>query len=82
MHHPSPVDAKAHIEAIDNAIDLCTRLLRLDATKRLSASAALRHPLLRPTQGESTEDMVDEEILGAEDGKCGDLHGIEDGKRM
>ena len=81
QHHPSSADAKAHIEAIDNAIDLCTRLLRLDATKRLTAAAALRHPFLRPKTEESMEDMEDEEILGGEDGKCGYLHGIEDGKR-
>ena len=80
MAHPSPEDAKAHIEAIDNAIDLCTRLLRLDATKRSSAAAALRHPFLRSAGGDE-EDMKDEEILNGTEGKCGHLHGYEKEKR-
>lgn len=81
MHHPSPANAKAHIEAVDDAVNLCTRLLRPDATKRLTAAGALRHPFLRPMKGESMEDMVEEEPLGGEDGKCGYLHGVEEGKR-
>ena len=81
MSHPSPEDAKAHIEAIDNAIDLCTRLLRLDATKRSSAAAALRHPFLRPVGEEDEEDMRDEEILNGTEGKCGHLHAYEGEKR-
>lgn len=79
--HPSQTDAKAHIEAVDNTIDLCARLLRLDATKRVTAAAALRHPFLRPVQGESKEDLVEEELLSGVDGKCGFLHGTDDGKR-
>lgn len=74
LSHPTPAEAKAHIEAIDDAIDLCNRLLRPDATKRLTAAGALRHPFLRPQEGESMEDVLDEQALMPHEGKCGDLH--------
>ena len=81
MLHPSPAEGKIHIEAVDNAIDLCSRLLWLDATKRLTASAALRHKFLFPMEGESQKDLALEEVLNGVDGKCGNLHVIENGKR-
>ena len=81
MQHPSPADAKTHIEAIDHAIDLCTRLLRLDATKRLTAASALRHPFLRPRDDENAEDLEPEEPFDPETGKCGHLHGMLGGTR-
>jgi hypothetical protein len=81
MHHPSAADAEAHILAIDDAIDLCVRLLRLDATKRLTAAGALRHPFLRPLGGESMADVLEVEQIGVTEGKCGYLHDIEGEKR-
>ncbi|OCF43627.1 CDC7 protein kinase [Kwoniella heveanensis CBS 569] len=80
MTNPSPADAKEHIESIDQAIDLCQRLLRLDSTKRLTADQALRHPFLAPGEGEDEEAEPEDEVLDPTEGKCGDLHEVIDGK--
>ncbi|WVR08562.1 hypothetical protein IAU60_005617 [Kwoniella sp. DSM 27419] len=76
MANPTPADAKAHIESIDQAIDLCQRLLRLDATKRLSAVQALKHPFLAQGNGETELHISDasDELLCPAESKCGDLH--------
>ncbi|WVQ95610.1 hypothetical protein IAU59_002708 [Kwoniella sp. CBS 9459] len=79
MTNPSPADAKEHIESIDQAIDLCQRLLRLDSTKRLTAAQALRHPFLAPGPDEPDEEAeMDDEVLDPTEGKCGDLHEVVD----
>jgi cell division control protein 7 len=76
LTHPSSADARAHIEAMDQAIDLCTRLLRLDVTKRPTAAVALRHPFFEGLVDD--EDLVVPEVLSGLDGRCGALHGIDD----
>jgi len=83
MASPSSEDAEDHIIAIDQAIDLCGRMLRLDATKRITAANALRHPFLQPEneEDEGWEDMAEEEVLDVRAGKCGHLHGVEGNKR-
>ncbi|KAK4685819.1 cell division control protein 7, partial [Tremellales sp. Uapishka_1] len=81
--NPTKEESTHHIESIDQAIDLCGRLLRLDATKRLTAGQALRHPFLGSLDdGEEEEDEEEQEILVGEDGKCGKLHGRVDGKHV
>ncbi|WWC92267.1 uncharacterized protein L201_007221 [Kwoniella dendrophila CBS 6074] len=80
MPNPTPEDAREHIEAIDQVIDLCHKLLRLDATKRLTAAQALRHPFLAPLEGEEDEEEGRDEIIHPTEGKCGDLHDTEDGR--
>lgn len=69
-HQPNPTSsqAKDHIENIDYAIDLCSRLLRLDHTKRLTADGALRHRFLRDGSEEKVQNLT------GLDGKCGSLH--------
>ena len=79
--NPTPNDAREHIEAIDQAIDLCQKLLRLDATKRLSAAQALRHPFLTTREDEHDEEEGRDEVLGPQDGKCGALHDMIGGRR-
>jgi len=83
MTNPTPEDAEDHIIAIDQAIDLCSRMLRLDATKRITAANALRHPFLEVEKegDEGWEDMAEDEILDVRDGKCGHLHGMEGNRR-
>ncbi|WVW80868.1 hypothetical protein I302_102858 [Kwoniella bestiolae CBS 10118] len=80
MTNPTPDDAREHIEAIDQAIDLCQKLLRLDSTKRLSAAQALRHPFLAPREDEEDVEEGRDEVLDPKDGKCGELHEVEDGR--
>ncbi|WWC72543.1 uncharacterized protein I206_106505 [Kwoniella pini CBS 10737] len=80
MTNPTTEDARRHIEAIDQAIDLCQKLLRLDATKRLSAAQALRHPFLAAHDGEEDEEEGRDEVLEPKEGKCGELHEIVDGR--
>ncbi|WVF68054.1 hypothetical protein IAT40_002817 [Kwoniella sp. CBS 6097] len=80
MTNPSPADAKEHIECIDQAIDLCQRLLRLDSTKRLTAAQALKHPFLVPGEGEDGEEEPEDVVLDPTEGKCGDLHEVIDGR--
>lgn len=80
--NPTKAEAREHIEDIDNAIDLCGKLLRLDATRRLTASAALRHPFMRmDRRADGAEDLDYYEILEGTDGKCGHLHNLDTGKR-
>jgi cell division control protein 7 len=78
-HSPNPTseEAKAHIEDVDQSIDLCTRLLRLDSTRRLTAKVALRHPFLsKGMEGLSGDvDEGETELLKGTEGKCGKLHG-------
>lgn len=83
MLQPTPADAQAHIEGIDQAIDLCLRLLRLDSTKRITSAAALRHPFFKPLQvdAEGDGDLSDTEVLAGSAGKCGHLHGMDGDKR-
>ena len=82
LANPSPDEAEEHIIRIDQAIDLCGRMLRLDATKRITAANALRHPFLEVGKGqEGYEDMTEDEVLDVREGKCGHLHGIEGNKR-
>ncbi|WVQ86040.1 hypothetical protein IAT38_008208 [Cryptococcus sp. DSM 104549] len=85
--NPSPEEALAHIEQIDQVLDLCTKMLRLDATKRLTAAGALRHPFLKVRKGKGEEegvvqeDLEEEEVLEPTEGKCGDLHAVLEGGR-
>ncbi|WOO79374.1 Cell cycle serine/threonine-protein kinase hsk1 [Vanrija pseudolonga] len=67
--NPTAEEAMEHITAIDQALDLCSRLLRLDSTTRLTASAALRHAFLA-----NEEDSGPDELLEPGDAKCGNLH--------
>lgn len=76
---PTPAEAQSHIESMDFAMDLCTRLLRLDATKRLSAKRALNHEFF--SLGPNYEEEADTPILSGVEGKCGHLHSVENGKR-
>ncbi|WRT70669.1 uncharacterized protein IL334_007667 [Kwoniella shivajii] len=80
MTNPTPKDAQEHIVAIDQTIDLCSKLLRLDCTRRLTAAQALRHPFLAPREGEEDEEEGRDEIVDPLDGKCGELHQDEDGR--
>ena len=77
LANPTPQEAKIHIQAIDQAIDLCKKLLRLDATQRLTASAALQHPLFDVSHlndEDPAQNMIEEEDLLVNEGKCGNLH--------
>lgn len=65
--HPTPAEAAAHIREVDQMLDLLTGLLHLDATKRLTASAALSHPFL-------DADEEPDDYLDPTEGKCGHLH--------
>lgn len=71
--HPTPEEAIEHITAIDAALDLCARLLRLDSTTRTTAAVALRHRFL----GDPEDDGPDE-LLDPTEGKCGHLHTVTD----
>jgi cell division control protein 7 len=79
MTHPTPEEASAHIEAMDEAILLCVQLLRLDATKRITAAHALNHRFFRGGEGWKEED----EHVGvhSEMGKCGNLHEVNPPRR-
>nr|XP_031862507.1 uncharacterized protein CI109_002004 [Kwoniella shandongensis]KAA5529579.1 hypothetical protein CI109_002004 [Kwoniella shandongensis] len=79
MSNPTPADAREHIESIDQAIDLCTRLIRLDATKRLTAAQALRHPFLS-ADVDPEDEAGQDEVLAPTEGKCGELHEVEGSK--
>lgn len=62
-----------HITAVDQALDLVNRMLRVDSTSRLTAAAALRHPFLASRAG---EDDGPDELLEVTEGKCGYLHTV------
>lgn len=64
---PTPEEAKKHIKAIDDALDLVTKLLRLDCTKRLTAAQALRHPFLAGRDADWDE-YNDEKVLSSNRG--------------
>jgi len=83
LSNPSRDEAVEHITAIDDAIKLCEQMLRLDATKRITAAASLRHPFLAVSEGDEgwKEDMDKVEAVSVLEGKCGHLHGIEGSKR-
>ena len=85
---PTPDQAKEHIEAMDDAMDLCSQLLRLDCTRRFTAKQALQHPFLEEPiapdarvneWGDSVPE--DEQVQGdgvhPMQGKCGMLHMVE-----
>jgi cell division control protein 7 len=79
ISQPTPQEAKKHITDVDNAIDLCSRLLRLDHTKRLTAAQSLRHAFFRTDPKDQGEQDV---FVDIGEGKCGRLHAIDtDGKR-
>jgi cell division control protein 7 len=78
--NPTPEEARKHIEAMDHALDLCSKLLKLDATKRLTAKQALHHQFFHDPIVAFGEDSG-LPILRGVDGKCGHLHSVEDGKR-
>lgn len=79
LPNPTREEAIEHIRSIDDAIDLCTNLLKLDATRRYTAKKALGHKFFSKAEGYEPE--VDHPILSGVDGKCGHLHSVEDGKR-
>jgi cell division control protein 7 len=81
LANPSREDARAHIEAMDDALDLCSKLLKLDATKRVSAKDALNHLFFQGRGMDSDGEDRKQEILSGVDGKCGHLHSVADGKR-
>ena len=81
LANPSREDARAHIEAMDDALDLCSKLLKLDATKRVSAKDALNHLFFQGRGMDSDGEDREQEILSGVDGKCGHLHSVADGKR-
>lgn len=65
--HPTPDQAAEHIANVDAMLDLVTRLLHMDPTRRLTASAALRHRFI------NADDSPDE-LIDPTEGKCGHLH--------
>lgn len=67
---PTPEEAKKHIEAIDDALDLVTKLLRLDCTKRLTAAQALRHPFVAGRDGEWDESDNEEVLSSTREMEC------------
>jgi cell division control protein 7 len=81
LANPTRQQAQAHIEAMDDALDLCSKLLKLDATKRVSAKDALNHLFFQGRGMYSDGEDREEEILTGVDGKCGHLHSVADGKR-
>lgn len=78
---PTREQAMAHIEAMDDALELCSKLLKLDATKRVSAKDALDHSFFQGRGMHSDGEDREQEILSGIDGKCGHLHSVADGKR-
>ncbi|BEJ11324.1 hypothetical protein CspHIS471_0107460 [Cutaneotrichosporon sp. HIS471] len=75
--HPTQEEALDHILAIDAALDLCSKLLHTDSTKRLTAAQALRHRFL----ADQADDGPDE-LLDPTEGKCGLLHQWVDGQHQ
>jgi cell division control protein 7 len=78
---PTPDEAAEHIVLMDNALDLCSKLLKLDSARRISARDALNHNFFNDF--DDPESSVERilPILSGEDGKCGHLHSVADGRR-
>lgn len=74
-----PQTADEHILTMDHALDLCSKLLKLDATKRISAKEALNHEFFRLHSW--YEEEVELPLFSGVDGKCGHLHSVAEGKR-
>lgn len=73
----TPVEAKAHIRAVDSALDLLKRLLVMDPTKRYTSHQALMHPFLQDDL--PAEEKEKEEVLHAPgEGACKDFHWVND----
>lgn len=83
MPNPTPDEAQDHIESIDQAIDLCSKMLRVDTTRRITAANALRHILFKTDENdeEYLADMEEDIVMDPRDGKCGHLHGFNGNKR-
>jgi cell division control protein 7 len=79
LSDPTREESVEHIRSIDDAIELCKELLRLDATRRSTAKAALGHKFFSKAEGYEPE--LEHPILTGVDGKCGHLHSVEGGKR-
>ena len=79
MVNPSPGEASAHIDAMDDAVALCSQLLRLDATKRITAAHALNHRFFQSERGWQLEE--ESNMVHSEEGKCGNLHEWETPRR-
>jgi cell division control protein 7 len=78
---PTPEEAAEHITLMDNALDLCSKLLKLDSARRIAAKDALNHNFFNDFDDieASVERVLP--ILSGEDGKCGHLHSTAEGKR-
>ncbi|GHJ89804.1 hypothetical protein NliqN6_6206 [Naganishia liquefaciens] len=73
----TPIEAKAHIRAIDSAFDLLKRLLVMDPTKRYTSHQALMHPFLQDDL--PSDEREKEEVLHAPgEGACKDFHWVND----
>lgn len=71
----TPVEAKAHIRAIDSALDLLKRLLHMDPTKRYTSHQALMHGFLQDDL--PPEEKEKDEVLHAPgEGACKDFHWV------
>jgi cell division control protein 7 len=71
----TPVEAKAHIRAVDSALDLLKRLLHMDPTKRYTSHQALMHGFLQDDL--SPDEKEKEEVLHAPgEGACKDFHWV------
>lgn len=77
----TPAEAKAHIRAIDSALDLLKRLLVLDPTRRYTSHQALMHGFLQDDL--PPEEKEKEEVLHAPgEGPCRAFHWVnEEGLR-
>jgi serine/threonine protein kinase len=77
----TPTEAKAHIRAIDSALDLLKRLLVLDPTRRYTSHQALMHGFLQDDL--PPEEKEKEEVLHAPgEGACKAFHWVnEEGLR-
>ncbi|KAI5450365.1 Cell division control protein 7 [Naganishia albida] len=71
----TPVEAKAHIRAVDSALDLLKRLLHMDPTKRYTSHQALMHGFLQDDLPQ--EEKEKDEVLHAPgEGACKDFHWV------
>lgn len=71
----TPVEAKAHIRAVDSALDLLKRLLHMDPTKRYTSHQALMHGFLQDDL--PPDEKEKEEVLHAPgEGACKEFHWV------